>query len=151
MKTILKWRRAPANGITEAPRELTEIYRPAIQPASIVSRSILGACDAAQVFCSTVKTTICLSSLTLASPCLLLPSQAPFSSSIQTLYWRGLSNTVASIGPTAVKFLQWASTRRDLFPDPLCNQVMRYKSQSHNQFSNSHISHAQEATQPSQA
>ena len=38
-------------------------------------------------------------------------------------WWRLALAAVAASGPAAVKFAQWAATRRDIFPDDMCRRL----------------------------
>lgn len=63
----------------------------------------------------------CAIKLVGTSPTLLIP---------QTRQWwvRYSSYQISNLGPTATKFLQWASTRRDIFPESFCAHVSKYQS-----------------------
>jgi len=57
----------------------------------------------------------------LCTPLLFLPKRVvPYDSLLDLLVW-----SLESAGPVYIKLAQWASTRRDIFPESICNRLSR--------------------------
>jgi aarF domain-containing kinase len=57
------------------------------------------------------------------SPVAVLAPLGCTSPAMNTLAWRYTTHAIQSLGPTFIKFAQWAATRRDLFPQRTCDKL----------------------------
>lgn len=104
-------------------------YDAAASPRSndhVLSKPLLSICDLADATHRAIHNTIAIASIFAFSPVAFFPETC-LTRKAQHLYWREASNTIAHLGPTAIKFLQWASTRQDLFPEQFCLYVTRFQ------------------------
>jgi predicted unusual protein kinase regulating ubiquinone biosynthesis (AarF/ABC1/UbiB family) len=63
------------------------------------------------------------SPLIVLSPLAVISSQLFHSSLVPDLAWKYTIQAIQSLGPVAIKFCQWAATRRDIFPPFLCDRL----------------------------
>jgi len=61
--------------------------------------------------------------LTILSPIAVFSAQVFGSHMISNLSWKYTIISIQQLGPVAIKFCQWAATRRDFFPPSLCDRL----------------------------
>lgn len=64
-----------------------------------------------------------ISPLLILTPTAFLSSHALGSQLFSNLAWNYAIKAIQGLGPVAIKFCQWAATRRDIFPPTLCDKL----------------------------
>ena len=66
----------------------------------------------------------------IVTPLILSAPVALYLTSYQEMWFDLLIRTIQACGPVYVKLGQWASTRRDLFPNKLCHHLAKLQNQA---------------------
>ena len=66
----------------------------------------------------------------IVAPLILSAPVALYLTSYQEMWFDLLIRTIQACGPVYVKLGQWASTRRDLFPNKLCHHLAKLQNQA---------------------
>eukprot|EP00532_Pseudo-nitzschia_australis_P008436 CAMPEP_0168164238 /NCGR_PEP_ID=MMETSP0139_2-20121125/828_1 /TAXON_ID=44445 /ORGANISM="Pseudo-nitzschia australis, Strain 10249 10 AB" /LENGTH=502 /DNA_ID=CAMNT_0008081237 /DNA_START=322 /DNA_END=1828 /DNA_ORIENTATION=- len=64
-----------------------------------------------------------ISPLLILTPAALVSTHVLGSPMFSKLAWNYTIKAIQGLGPVAIKFCQWAATRRDIFPPTLCDQL----------------------------
>ena len=80
--------------------------------------------EALRTLIRSIQMTIIVTPLILSAPVAL------YLTSYQEMWFDLLIRTIQACGPVYVKLGQWASTRRDLFPNKLCHHLAKLQNQA---------------------
>lgn len=107
---------ASSGGNSATPPRESPAARSAAEPAGVAAR--ISSCY--RIVCIVIRmlrlTVICL-------PLVVLAPLAAVVQSFESVWNIVMLRTIESCGPVFIKLGQWASTRRDLFPEALCSQL----------------------------
>eukprot|EP01053_Blabericola_migrator_P013070 Blabericola_migrator_1__13069@NODE_883_length_6173_cov_565_747625_g623_i0_p4_GENE_NODE_883_length_6173_cov_565_747625_g623_i0NODE_883_length_6173_cov_565_747625_g623_i0_p4_ORF_typecomplete_len252_score36_90ABC1/PF03109_16/1_6e06zfRING_9/PF13901_6/0_035_NODE_883_length_6173_cov_565_747625_g623_i036034358 len=105
-------------------------YSSSLEPQDFVSRVLLKSLDVLEDIKKCVKSTCQVIPLMPLTPLMIIChttgrlKDTMLTHNLASFYYKWSANIIAGLGPTEIKFLQWASTRNDLFPGQFC-QIMR--------------------------
>jgi hypothetical protein len=125
--------RAPPSTLISVPQTLTVPSSSYVhKPLSIWSKQLEKIMIIKDICCRLVYIMLCMSPAIALAPIAFLWQS---NEELQTYWWDLLLSSLSRTGPCLTKFVQWASTRPDLFPLELCNRLkkLQHETNCHNQ------------------